>query len=108
MVIGVPKEIKKGEYRVSITPPGVEELRRHGHGVYVETGAGEGSGFSDAEYLAAGARSTDRRTLFAEAELIVKVKELLPEEFGVCPQETGAVHIPSPCAEYRTHQDAAR
>lgn len=82
MVIGVPKEIKKGEYRVSITPPGVEELRRHGHGVYVETGAGEGSGFSDAEYLAAGARSTDRRTLFAEAELIVKVKELLPEEFG--------------------------
>ncbi len=82
MVIGVPKEIKKEEYRVSITPPGVEELRRRGHGVYIETGAGEGSGFSDAEYLAAGARSTDRKTLFTVAELIVRVKELLPEEFG--------------------------
>ena len=82
MVIGVPKEVKKEEYRVSITPPGVEELRRHGHSVYVEKDAGEGSGFSDAEYLAAAAQITDRKTLFTEAELIVKVKELLPEEFG--------------------------
>ena len=82
MVIGVPKEIKKEEYRVSITPPGVEELKRHGHSVYVEKGAGEGSGFSDADYLTAGAGVADRGTLFKEAELIVKVKELLPDEFG--------------------------
>ena len=81
MLIGVPKEAKKEEYRVSITPPGVEELKRHGHSVYVETGAGEGSGYSDAEYLDAAARITDRETLFNEAELIVKVKELLPDEF---------------------------
>ena len=65
MVIGVPKEVKKEEYRVSITPAGVEELKRRGHSVYVETGAGEGSGFSDAEYLAAGARiaQTEKRFL---------------------------------------------
>ncbi len=83
MVIGVPKEVKKEEYRVSITPPGVQELKRRGHSVYVETGAGEGSGFPDAEYLAAGALITDRETLFNKAELIVKVKELLPGEFGL-------------------------
>ena len=82
MVIGVPKEIKREEHRVSITPPGVEELKRRGHSVYVETGAGGGIGFSDAEYHEAGARITDRKTLFTEAELIVKVKELLPDEFG--------------------------
>ena len=82
MVIGVPKEIKREEYRVSITPSGVEELKRHGHSVYVEKGAGEGSGFSDADYLTSGAGVADRGTLFKEAELIVKVKELLPDEFG--------------------------
>ncbi len=82
MVIGVPKEIKREEYRVSITPSGVEELKRHGHSVYVETGAGEGSGFSDVHYLTAGALIADRETLFKEAELVVKVKELIPDEFG--------------------------
>jgi alanine dehydrogenase len=82
MVIGVPKEIKIEEYRVSITPSGVEELKRRGHSVYVETGAGEGSGFADTDYLAAGALIADKVTLFKEAELIVKVKELLPEEFS--------------------------
>ncbi len=82
MVVGVPKEIKREEYRVSITPSGVEELKRRGHGVYVEKGAGEGSGFSDADYLTAGAVVSDGDTLFKEAGLIVKVKELLPDEFG--------------------------
>ncbi|MGO9015229.1 MAG: alanine dehydrogenase [Dissulfurispiraceae bacterium] len=82
MVIGVPKEIKKEEYRVSITPSGVEELKRHGHTVYVEKGAGEGSGFSDTDYITAGAGVADRGSLFKEADLIVKVKELLPDEFG--------------------------
>ncbi len=82
MVIGVPREIKKEEYRVSITPSGVEELKRHGHSVYVEKGAGEGSGFSDADYLTAGANVAERGPLFKEAELIVKVKELLSDEFS--------------------------
>ncbi|MGD0283020.1 MAG: alanine dehydrogenase [Dissulfurispiraceae bacterium] len=83
MLIGVPKEIKREEYRVSITPLGVEELKGHGHSLYVETGAGEGSGFSDAEYLAAGARIAGRETLFNESELIVKVKEPLADEFSL-------------------------
>ncbi len=82
MIIGVPREIKKEEYRVSITTVGVAELKRHGHTIYVETAAGEGSGFSDAEYVAAGASLSDRETVFREAELIVKVKEPLPAEFG--------------------------
>lgn len=83
MIIGVPREVKKEEYRVSITPIGVAELKRHGHSVYVETGAGEGSGFPDAEYLAAGGRIANREALFKETELIVKVKEPLPVEFGL-------------------------
>jgi alanine dehydrogenase len=81
MILGVPKEIKREEYRVSITPPGVEELGRHGHLVYVEEDAGRGSGFSDRDYINAGARIADRETLFKESELIVKVKEPLPDEF---------------------------
>ncbi|MBF0557152.1 MAG: alanine dehydrogenase [Nitrospirae bacterium] len=81
MIIGVPKEIKTAEYRVSITPSGVQELKRHGHSLYVESGAGEGSGFSDSEYLSAGARISDKKTLFKDSELIVKVKEPLPSEF---------------------------
>lgn len=81
MIIGVPKEIKKGEYRVGVTPDGVRELRRNGHTTLVETRAGEGSGFSDDEYLKAGAGIVDRKTVFKKAELIVKVKEPLPSEF---------------------------
>ncbi|MEW6117976.1 MAG: alanine dehydrogenase [Nitrospirota bacterium] len=83
MIIGVPKEIKKEEYRVSITPSGVGELREEGHTVLIETAAGEGSGFSNEEYAAAGASITDRGTVFGSAELIVKVKEPLPEEFDL-------------------------
>lgn len=80
VIIGVPKEIKKEEYRVGITPFGAEELKRDGHTVLVETGAGEGSGFSDDEYLRSDADIVDRKTLFEKADLIVKVKEpLLPE-----------------------------
>jgi len=83
MIIGVPREVKREEYRVSITPVGVAELMRHGHSIYVETTAGEGSGFSNAEYVSAGALLADRDTVFKEAELIVKVKEPLPAEFGL-------------------------
>lgn len=83
MIIGVPKEIKKEEYRVGITPCGVEELKKDGHTILVEKGAGKGSGFSDAEYLKADADIVARNALFKKADLIVKVKEPIPEEFGI-------------------------
>jgi alanine dehydrogenase len=75
MFIGVPKEIKDNEFRVGLTPSSVSELCHHGHEVIVEQGAGLGSGLSDAEYMAAGARiGASAEDVFA-AELIVKVKE---------------------------------
>jgi alanine dehydrogenase len=83
MIIGVPKEIKKEEYRVGITPPGVKELRRIGHTVLIETDAGEGSGFSSDEYLEADADIVDKQTVFEKADLIVKVKEPLSSEYGL-------------------------
>ncbi len=83
MIIGVPREIKKEEFRVSITPFGAEELKRDGHTVLVESGAGDGSGFSDEEYLNTDADIVDREVLFGKAELIVKVKEPLPGEYGL-------------------------
>jgi alanine dehydrogenase len=74
--IAVPREIKDNEYRVGLTPASVAELVAHGHEVVVERGAGLGSGLADADYLAAGARLCDSAAVaFAEAELIVKVKE---------------------------------
>ena len=76
MKIGVPKEIKDNEYRVGMVPAGVRDLTSDGHTVFVETTAGEGSGFTDAEYVSAGATilaSAD--DVFNEAEMIVKVKE---------------------------------
>ncbi|MGB3680903.1 MAG: alanine dehydrogenase, partial [Rubrobacteraceae bacterium] len=81
-VIGVPKEIKDQEGRVSMQPDGVAELIHHGHEVVVESGAGTKSGFLDEEYEQAGARlvgSADE--VFEAADLIVKVKEPIPEEY---------------------------
>lgn len=80
MLIGCPKEIKDSENRVALTPAGVHELIRHGHAVLVEEGAGRGSGMPDAEFVRAGAKISQRSTVFGEAEMIVKVKEPLPEE----------------------------
>ena len=81
MKTGVPSEIKADEYRVAMTPSGVRELTGHGHEVVVQAGAGEGSAISDAEYEAQGARILpDADAVFAEADLIVKVKEPQPEE----------------------------
>jgi alanine dehydrogenase len=81
--IGVPKEIKSHEYRVGLTPAGVRELRRSGHEVVVERGAALGIGFADEAYRAAGAAiANGAEALFAEAELIVKVKEPQPEEIA--------------------------
>jgi alanine dehydrogenase len=81
-VVGIPKEIKDMEGRVSMQPDGVAELVHHGHEVYVQAGAGEGSGFSDEEYEEAGARLVDGPDeVFESSDLIVKVKEPVPEEY---------------------------
>jgi alanine dehydrogenase len=81
MIIGVPKEIKDNEYRVGLTPEGVSTLCQGGHTVWVETTAGEGTGFSDEEYRKAGAHvAGSKAQVFQEAEMIVKVKEPLIQE----------------------------
>ncbi len=80
MRIGVACEMKIQEYRVAMTPPGVRQLCQDGHQVFVEQGAGLGSGIADDEYQQAGAEVVDRVTLFGESELVVKVKEPLPSE----------------------------
>lgn len=83
MIIGVPKEIKDHEYRVSLTPDGAAVLRKAGHTVWVEPSAGLGSGFTDEEYRRAGASmASSKEEVFQKAELIVKVKEPLLSE---CP-----------------------
>jgi alanine dehydrogenase len=80
--IGVPKEIKDMEGRVSMQPDGVAELVHYGNEVYVQTGAGEGSGFSDEEYVEAGARLVEGPDeVFESSDLIIKVKEPVPEEY---------------------------
>ncbi len=83
MIIGIPKEIKKEEFRVSVTPSGARELRQAGHTILIETGAGTGSGFPDDEYLQADADVIDKEALFAKADLIVKVKEPLDSEYDL-------------------------
>jgi alanine dehydrogenase len=79
MIVGVPREIKSDEYRVAMLPVGVEELTRRGHRVLVESGAGMGSGLPDEVYIAAGAEMiSDGTEIFAQADMVVKVKE--PQE----------------------------
>ncbi|TCP11229.1 alanine dehydrogenase [Crenobacter luteus] len=81
MEIGVPKEIKNHEYRVGLTPSGVRELVAHGHKVLVQAHAGQAIGFSDEQYLEAGASILpDAESVFARAELVIKVKEPQPVE----------------------------
>jgi alanine dehydrogenase len=82
MIIGIPKEIKEQEQRVSLVPSATELLRRRGHTVLVEKNAGVGSGYSDQDYKAAGAEIIDQaKDIFDRAEMIVKVKEPLPAEY---------------------------
>src|SRR5438270_5840243 len=82
MLVGVPKEIKTDEYRVAMIPVGVEELTRAGHRVLIQSGAGQGSGISDEQYAANGAEIlADAAPLWERADLVVKVKEPLPEEW---------------------------
>jgi len=82
MIVGVPKEIKNEEYRAAATPIGVKELVRAGHTVFVEKGAGVGAGFEDKAYKAAGAELAPVADVFAKADMIYKVKEPLPSEYG--------------------------
>jgi len=84
MIIGVPMETKADEYRVAITPAGVEQLKRSGHTILIERQAGVGSGIPDEDYQAYGAHIVDdAREIFEEAELICKVKEPLPHEIAL-------------------------
>lgn len=81
MLIGIPKEIKNHEYRVGATPDLVQELTKHGHTVYVQTGAGSRIGFSDEIYRLAGATIVPTAEKVYEAEMVIKVKEPLPAEY---------------------------
>lgn len=82
MIVGVPKEVKTDEYRVAITPAGVQSFIEAGHQVLIEQRAGEGSGFSDWEYIESGAQIVETaEEVWSKAEMIIKVKEPQPEEY---------------------------
>jgi alanine dehydrogenase len=82
MIVGVPREIKSDEYRVALIPVGAEEVRRAGHRVLVQSGAGQGSGIPDERYEAVGAEIvSDSATIWKESDLIIKVKEPLSDEW---------------------------
>lgn len=84
MIIGVPKEVKRDEYRIGLLPVGVEELARRGHTVLVEAGAGLGSGLTDHEYVIEGAEMiADPAEIYARADMIIKVKEPQPQELAM-------------------------
>ena len=84
MIIGTPKEIKNQEYRVGLIPSGVKALVHDGHEVLIETNAGVGSGFSNDDYIQAGARIVDTaREVFDTAEMIIKVKEPQEVEYNM-------------------------
>jgi alanine dehydrogenase len=84
MTIGIPKEIKNNENRVGATPAGVKEMVKHGHRVYVQHTAGEGTGFSDEEYIKAGAEVLPTiEEVYSKAEMIVKVKEPIEPEYSL-------------------------
>jgi len=88
MRIGIPREIKNGEHRVAITPEAVRELSAAGHEVVVEQSAGIDSGYGDSDYAAAGAKLAGSAEEAWNAELVVKVKEPLPEEYGYLNRDT--------------------
>jgi alanine dehydrogenase len=82
MIIGVPKEIKNNENRVALTPAGAQELVKRGHEVYVQSTAGTGSGFTDDEYIHAGASILPSiEATYDKADMIMKVKEPIEEEY---------------------------
>lgn len=83
MIIGVPKEIKHNEFRVAAVPSAVSALTQKGHTVYVEYGAGEGSGFSDKEYMDSGAQMAVKKDVYTKCDLLYKVKEIEPSEYNM-------------------------
>ena len=84
MIVGVPTEVKAHEYRIALLPVGVEELRRRGHSVLVQAGAGAGSGLMDGDYAAEGAEIvTSREEIWKRADMIIKVKEPQPDEISL-------------------------
>ena len=84
MIIGVPREIKKSEHRVSITPPAVDALVSKGHQIIIASRAGAGSDISSEDYTSSGANlAPDAKTVYQRAEMILKVKELFPQEFDL-------------------------
>ena len=84
MIVGVPTEVKKDEYRVALTPAGARELVEQGHEVLVQAGAGMGSAIEDSDYTAQGARIlSDAEAVFGGADMIVKVKEPQPSEVAL-------------------------
>jgi alanine dehydrogenase len=88
MIIGVPKEIKNNENRVALTPAGTQELVKRGHTVYIQQSAGTGSGFSDEEYVRAGAKMlAGAAEVFSAAEMIIKVKEPVEQEYKLIKKE---------------------
>ena len=125
MRVGIPKEIKNHEYRVGLTPPSVAELVAAGHRVVVETGAGCGIDFDDADYIEAGAEiATTAAQVFAQSDMIVKVKEPQLEEIALLeprhilftylhlaadkPQAEGLMRSRATCIAYETVTSANR
>jgi alanine dehydrogenase len=85
MIVGVPKEVKSNETRVALTPAGAMELSKRGHEVYIQSTAGEGSGFDDDDYIFAGAKILPTaEKVWAIAEMIMKVKEPIKQEYKLC------------------------
>jgi alanine dehydrogenase len=88
MIIGVPKEIKNNENRVALTPAGTQELVKRGHQVFIQATAGEGSGFLDEDYIESGAQILpDIQSTYAKAEMIMKVKEPIEEEYELIKED---------------------
>jgi len=83
MIIGIPKENKHNEFRVAAIPSTVSVLTKNGHTVYVEHGAGVGSGFPDNEYINAGAQMAEKEEVYAKCDLLYKVKEIEPLEYDM-------------------------
>ena len=108
MIIGVPKEIKEQEQRVALLPSAANQLIRRGHSVLVEKDAGIGSGYSDEEYVKAGAEIVDQaKEIFARADMIVKVKEPLEAEFRTVAQGPDSFHLFASGCEQTAHRGIA-
>jgi alanine dehydrogenase len=123
MKVGIPSEVKPDEYRVAVTQAGVREMVEHGHEVLIEAGAGEGSSIADRDFAEQGARTVaDAETIFAEAEMVLKVKEPQPDEIEMLrpgqllftylhlapdPEQTrGLMDSGAYCIAYETVEDA--